>query len=295
MDKKLVVILVIIICSLIGITFLVSSMLPKEALNEPTQQENTFDVNLELANIQNIIEGVKIDEGKYNDLYNNQEFLDKINELKTLGASSIVSNIDPQNEKYCISFIFNGSNLCIDNIYIGGVDNSGCIRGNTSCFNNVEQAEAIEIIMPEQVEEEIISTEEDPVEVIEVEQIEEIKVIEGLSLEEEVIVGETSISKYKNNNGQEIIFINEKEHGPYSESYITYNDSGWGVLCNYNDKWYVNLNGKATGPYTQKPVVEFYGEDLGFSYIKNDEYYVNLNGKTYGPYEDLLEFNLDNN
>jgi len=270
-------------------------MLPKEVLDKPTQQENTFDVNLELANIKNVIEGVKNGDGKYDDLYNNQEFLDKITELKNLGASSIVSNIDPQNEKYCVSFIFDGSILCIDNIYTGSVDNSGCVRGNVSCFSNVEQSEAIEIIMSEQVEEENISEEEDPVEVIEVEQIEEAETIEGLSLEEEVTVGETSISKYKNSDGQEIIFINEKEHGPYSESYITYNDNDWGVLCNYNNKWYVNLNGKATGPYAQKPVVEFYGEDLGFSYIKNDEYYVNLNGKTYGPYEDLLEFNSNNN
>ena len=90
-----------------------------------------------------------------------------------------------------------------------------------------------------------------------------------------------------------IVFINEKEFGPYSQAYITHNENEWGLLMNYNNKWYVNINGKAFGPYLEKPTVEFYGENIGFSYIKDNKYYVNLNSQIYGPYDDLIEFNLN--
>ncbi|MDD4358256.1 MAG: hypothetical protein PHY30_00380 [Candidatus Pacebacteria bacterium] len=290
MDKKIAIVLSIVLFSLIGIIFLVSSMIPKESSvkeaqqesEETNQEEQVFDISSEVNSIKIIIEEDKTNELTYRHLYNNQQFLDKIVELKTAGASNIISNIDPENEKYCLSLNYNGSNFCVDNEFLGSVDVPNCREDNYTCVIEIieQEDEPMEIIMPEE-EQETQVVEEEKAEV--------------LALEKDINVGSTNIKKYKNNNsGEETIVINGKEYGPYSESYITYDENDWGILCNYKQKWYVNINGKATGPYEGEPSIEFYGEDLGFSYVKNNAYYVNLKNKVYGPYSDLSEFNINN-
>jgi len=290
MDKKIIIILSIILFSLIGIIFIISSIISGNSSNGslPDSENNigqeevpsAEDINTELSNIRNIIENTKTNKGGYEYLYDEQEFLNSVTKLKTLGGTNIISNINPQNQTYCLSLLNNGINLCIDNNFIGSVAISNCNRNNTTCaIIGIEERESgeSEVILEEE-KEEVVAIEEPKT-----------------TLEEEVKVGNTTISKYKNENGQEIIFVNEKEYGPYIESYIVYDESEWGILMNYNNKWYVNINGKATGPYLEKPTVEFYEDNLGFSYLKDDNYYVNLKNEIYGPYSDLTEFDLDNN
>lgn len=43
----------------------------------------------------------------------------------------------------------------------------------------------------------------------------------------------------------------------------------------------------------EKPTIEFYGNEVGFYYIKDNNYYINLNDRVYGPYDDLTEFDLN--
>lgn len=284
MDKRLIIVLSIIIFSLIGIIFIVSLMFSKnESNNNVSNQEEPSSiekVNSELFDIKNTIGNIT---DGYEHLYDNQDFLNSINELKALGATNIISNINPQNQTYCLSLVKDGVNLCIDNDYIGNIDVSYCSRDNITCTVPFEEEPIIED------EETSINEEgETPIK-------EEDEIIEEpeLILKEEVKVKNTSISIYENEGGGKIVFINEKEFGPYSEAYITYNESEWGLSMNYNNKWYINTNGKAFGPYLEKPTVEFYGENIGFSYIKDNKYYVNLNGQIYGPYDDLTEFNLN--
>lgn len=282
MDKRLIIILSIILFSLIGIIFIVSSMFSKnESNNNAINQEEPSSiekVNSELSNIKNIIGNIT---DGYEHLYDNQDFLNSINELKALGVTNIISNIDPQNQTYCLSLVKDGINLCIDNDYIGNIDVSYCGRDNIACTIPFEEEPIIE-------EEEAPINEEEPI-------IEEDEVVEEpeLVLKEEVKVKDTSISIYENGDGSKIVFINEKEFGPYSQAYITHSENEWGLLMNYNNKWYVNINGKAFGPYLEKPTVEFYGENIGFSYIKDNKYYINLNNQIHGPYDDLTEFDLN--
>lgn len=286
MDKRLIIILSIILFSLIGIIFIVSSMFSKNENNnnvinqeEPSSIEK---VNSELSNIKNIIGNIT---DGYEHLYDNQDFLNSINELKALGATNIISNINPQNQTYCLSLVKDDISLCIDNNYIGNIDVSYCGRDNIACTIPFEEEPIIE-------EEETPINEEEEKEETPIK--EEDGAIEGpeLILKEEVNVKNTNISIYEE-GGSKTVFINEKEFGPYSEAYITYSESEWGLLMNYNNKWYVNINGKAFGPYLEKPTVEFYGENIGFSYTKDNKYYVNLNGQIHGPYDDLTEFDLN--
>lgn len=283
MDKRLIIVLSIIIFSLIGIIFIVSLMFSKnESNNNVSNQEEPSSiekVNSELFDIKNIIGNIT---DGYEHLYDNQDFLNSINELKALGATNIISNINPQNQTYCLSLVKDGVNLCIDNDYIGNIDVSYCSRDNITCTVPFEEEPIIE-------EEETSINEEGETPIKEEDEIiEEPELI----LKEEVKVKNTSISIYEE-GGSKIVFINEKEFGPYGEVDITYNESEWGLSMNYNNKWYINTNGKAFGPYLEKPTVEFYGENIGFSYIKDNKYYVNLNGQIYGPYDDLTEFNLN--
>ncbi|MDD2519306.1 MAG: hypothetical protein PHG18_05420 [Bacilli bacterium] len=249
---------------------------------EPSSIEK---VNSELSNIKNIIGNIT---DGYEHLYDNQDFLNSINELKALGATNIISNIDPQNQTYCLSLVKDDINLCIDNDYIGNIDVSYCGRDNIACIIPFEEEPIIE-------EEEAPINEEEPIIEEETPIYEEDEVVEGpeLVLKEEVKVKNNSISIYENKESSKIVFINEKEFGPYSQAYITHNENEWGLLMNYNNKWYVNINGKAFGPYLEKPTVEFYGENIGFSYIKDNKYYINLNNQIHGPYDDLTEFDLN--
>ncbi len=292
MDKKLIIVLSIILFALIGIIFIISLVISGNSSNN--EQESTVPVieetiDSELSNIKNIIENVKINKGGYEYLYNDQSFLDSINKLKALGGVTIVSNIDPLTQTYCLSLVNSKDNSysCIDNNFIGILETPSCGRDNIVCM--IPQSEEVSENNEEAIsqndnilEEEIINNEE----LVEEEP--------ELAFVEEVTVGSTAISKYKNNDNQEIIFINGKEYGPYSESYITYNQNEWGILMKYNNKWYVNINGKAAGPYIEKPEVEFYGGSLGFSYVKDGKYYVKLSDEVYGPYDDLLEFDVNN-
>ncbi len=289
MDKRLIIILSIILFSLIGIIFIVSSMFSKnESNNNAINQEEPSSiekVNSELSNIKNIIGNIT---DGYEHLYDNQDFLNSINELKALGVTNIISNIDPQNQTYCLSLVKDDINLCIDNDYIGNIDVSYCGRDNIACTILFEEEPIIE-------EEETPINEEEPIIEEETPIYEEDEVVEGpeLVLKEEVKVKNNSISIYENKESSKIVFINEKEFGPYSQAYITHNENEWGLLMNYNNKWYVNINGKAFGPYLEKPTVEFYGENIGFSYIKDNKYYINLNNQIHGPYDDLTEFDLN--
>lgn len=294
MDKKLIIVLLVILFALIGITFIIGLIIsgnPSEGENK-TGQENVPQteetIDSELFNLKNIIENVKISKGGYEYLYDDEGFLNSVNKLKAMGAVNIISNINPLSQTYCLTLFHGENNIssCIDNNFIGTLETSACDRNNIICVipQNEEVSETTEEVIPENND----IVEEDDGKEVEEEEVPE------LVLTENVTVGNTTIARYKNNEQKEIIFINEKEYGPYSETYIMHNESEWGLAMNYNGKWYVNINGKAVGPYTQKPTIEFYDESLGFSYIKDDKYYVKIGDEIYGPYDDLLEFDLNN-
>ncbi|MDD4661663.1 MAG: hypothetical protein PHG24_00070 [Candidatus Pacebacteria bacterium] len=285
MDKKIVIVLAVILISLIGIIFIISSMFSKkeEIVNEEVpvieQEVSSLDqVINDVNNLKVIIEGEKINLGGYISAYTNESFLNIIEDLKVLGVSGMRSNIDKENSAFCFYLSKDGLDICIDNNNEGIVNSAFCTETNISCFNGEQ------IIPEENIPEETVPEENIP---------EETVVEDRLILKQEVSVSETNLKIYSSSlTGEEKVFINDKEYGPYEESYIVYSELEWGLLLKYNGKWYVNINGKAFGPYIERPVVEAYGEKMGYSYVKDEEYYVFLSGETYGPYQDLTEFSL---
>ena len=275
MDKKIIIVLVVILIALIGIIFIISSMFSKkEVIEEPIIEEpivNVLDqVTLLVKNIKTIFEQEKGISGGYISTYENESFMSDIEDLRVLDVSNMRSSVDKENLNFCFYLLKDGLDICIDSQNEGILNASFCTEANVSCQNNGEVVvgEGEETISAPQVEEELI-------------------------LKQEVTVLETNLKKYSSNlTGEETISINGKDYGPYTESYIIYNDSEWGLLMEYNSKWYVNINGKAFGPYIERPVVEAYGENMGYSYVKEGKYYVFLSGETYGPYQDLTEFSL---
>lgn len=280
MDKKIIIVLTIILIALIGIIFIISSMFSKKEapveepiIEEPIIEEpvvNTLDqVNGLVGNIKIIFEQEKGISGGYISVYENQAFLSSIEALQALEVSNMRSSIDKENGNFCFYLSKDGTDICIDSQSEGILNTPFCTETNVSCLNNKQIViEEDEVISVSEVEEELI-------------------------LKQEVTVLQTNLKKYSSNlTGEETITINGKEYGPYTKSYIIYNDSEWGLLMEYNSKWYVNINGKAFGPYTERPIVEAYGENMGYSYVKEGEYYVFLSGETYGPYQDLTEFSL---
>lgn len=296
MDKKLIIVLLAILFALIGIIFIISLIISGNPFEGESkiEQENTPQIketiDSELLKLKIVIENVKMNKGGYEHLYDSEDFLNSINELKAMGAVNIVSNIDPLSQTYCLALLNSENNVssCIDNNFIGNLESPACGRDNIAC--EIPQNEDIPENIEEIVDESDNITEEGDVE----ENIEEEEVLE-LILLETVTVKDTIIEKYKNNEGKEIIFINKKEFGPYNETFIVHNETDWGISMDYNGSWYVNINGKPVGPYVEKPIIEFYDESLGFSYIKNNKYYVAIGTDIYGPYGDLSEFNLNNN
>lgn len=280
MEKRVIIALSIILVALIGIIFIISLLFNnnKKTNEEPLPieqgEELPVDVFSSLLSIKGIVEGINITQGGYQYMNENSDISNIVEKMRNdLSVTNVRSNVDIENRTFCFSLKDSeGNNLCIDNVH-------GDVLQGFNC-NNSKLCEA-EIINLE--EPEIIPN---PEQIIPEEQAVPI-------LKQEVTVGETLIKRY-DDSGDQIIYINDKEYGPYEQAYIIYNEIDWGLLLLYKGSWYVNINGKAKGPYVERPVVESYGEELGYSYVKDDQYYVVLNNEIYGPYEDLIEFDINN-
>ena len=262
-DKKTILILGLVLLSLGGIIFILFSLFskPEEVIFNEEEEVNVIqEINDELFKIRNILEN---DIALFN---KNPEVLNIVEKLKELGSRNIVSNIDSKNQLYCFALTNDGKSFCVDNNFIGDIDVFYCNKDNASCA---------------------MSTIEEEIE--EIEEIEEVMFV----LKEEALIKDTEILIYEKRDGGVIVIIDDEEFGPYSEADLVYNEAEWGVLMSYNQKWYVNINGKARGPYLKKPVMEFYEDNLGFSFEKDNKYYVILMDQVYGPYDDLLEFDIN--
>ncbi|MDD3032439.1 MAG: hypothetical protein PHX52_00300 [Candidatus Pacebacteria bacterium] len=291
MDKKIIIILSIILVSLMGVVFIVSLLInnnkkqTQEVVENPIVEEegNVFsDIPTALSSLKSLIDNIKITQGGYQYINDNEEMISAVNAIKEFKVSNMKSNVDKDKQIFCFSLTSKeGKNFCIDNLNEQVLEEFTCSSKSTSCVvvPVVIPSEGVEGEIPEIVPEEevpeIIPEEQEPI------------------LKQEVTVGETVIKRY-DDEGKQVIYINDKEYGPYEEAYIIYKETDWGLLLLYQGSWYVDINGKVTGPYTERPVVEFYGEDLGYSYLKDGKYYVSLNNETYGPYDDLVEFNINN-
>ncbi len=278
MNKKLILIIVIVLFALAGGFFL---FLENKDSDLPQQDEVAIEdrINIELAKIKSIIEE-DIREGRnFND---NEKILSGVDTLKALGAIKIVSNFNFESQAYCFSLERDGMKLCMDNEGIKDVNVFYCNENNIACSiflgggKEDYYIDNDDFLFEEEEEEEEVFEEES-----------------GLTLEEEVIVKTTSISVYIDEEENKFVFIGDEEFGPYENVEIVNNEEEWAILIEYDDEFYVNLNGEISGPYLEKPTIEFYGNEVGFYYIKDNNYYINLNDRVYGPYDDLTEFDLN--
>ncbi len=292
MEKRVIIALSVILVALIGIIFIISLLFTNnnKKVNEsplPIGQgeESPVDVFSSLLSIKGIVEGINITQGGYQYMNENSDISNIVEKMRNdLNVTNIKSNADIGNKTFCFSLKDNeGKNLCIDN------EHRDILQG-FSCENS-KLCKAVLIQDPTIKEPETVSdleeqeTSEETVKIV----IEETEPV----LKQEVTVKDTIIKIYESGE-EKMLYINDKEYGPYEQVQIISNEKYWGLLLLYNGSWYVNINGKAKGPYAERPVVEFYGEDLGFSYIKDGKYYVNLSNEIYGPYDDLTEFDINN-
>lgn len=265
MDKKVIIILSIILASLIGIIFLISLMInnntkkaqeeaPEVINQEEVELGSPQDVSSLLLSVKGLIENIDFVQEGSGAVFDNEEINTIIQKMKEEGATKIKTGLGKMGS-FCFSLIdAEANNLCVDK------DNEGVLPG----FNCSEAKKCLSI------NEEL-----------------------GPILKDEITVQGTTIKRY-DDNGSQTVFINDKEYGPYAKVYIAYTETEWGLLLAYDGNWYVNINGKAKGPYVERPVVEAYGEKIGYSYLKDGKYYVSLNGEIFGPYEDLTEFDINN-
>jgi hypothetical protein len=217
-------------------------------------------------------------------LYENEQFVNKMQKIKALSDDILVyTNISDDGLEYCAVAVYDNENyLCVDNAFSGNVYETDYCLTEVSCSDMLN-----EIVIINDTEEPINDAPviEEPV--IEEPVIEESLVIEGGS----VTINGTVL--YERFIGEDkYIVIDEKQLGPYSKMFFDYDETSYGVLCKYEGEWYMNIDGEVDKVSELSEdgiaVLEFYVLDGDYIYIfmQDDHYFVNDNGELIGPLED---------
>jgi len=294
--KKILIIILTVIL-LVFIVFLimqlVNSFKSAEGIIEQENQEAiTESIFIEsISDLANIAIQEKNQNGNFLNLYENQDFINKIEDIKSSSDSVLIhTNLSSDGLKYCAVVMYDNENyLCIDDTSGEIYYTDNCLE-EVSCTNQLPLEDMGEIIEEEIAEKEVIEEDVTEEEIIEEEVVEE---EEGLLVIETtpITIGDTTlIEKYIEE--EKFVIINGEEMGPYSEMFLEYDDSSYGILCNYNGSWYLNMNGKVSKPSELNEgninVHNFYVLDGGYVYIYDisGQYFVSDNGDTLGPFEE---------
>jgi len=92
--------------------------------------------------------------------------------------------------------------------------------------------------------------------------------------------------------GLEYVVIDGKEYGPYVSVYeLNVDDNGkFRYTAVTSSGVFINMNGNLTPTYPNIRNQSFAGDNYLYGFMKNNLWYVNINGKETGPYDDLVQW-----
>lgn len=212
--------------------------------------------------------------GSFLNLYNIEEFTKKMQAIKSFSPDILIyTNISEDGLHYCAVAVYGNENyLCIDDSSVNVVFETENCMETTSC---VSQTEEDVIVEEEPIAEEEPVIEEGPL------------IIDGAS----VIIGNTTINERYIGEDKYIV-IDGEELGPYYDMYFNYDDTTYGILCNYYGVWYININGDVSKVSELNEenidVNEFFILDGRYVFIfsRDGYYYVSDNSEILGPFDE---------